>query len=131
MFVTPEEVMEVTPYTDVTVPQVRQAQFVIETFLGKTETEIDDPSDVARIRRAVIYQTVYMRDNPDITFNQIAVSSISRGDGLTVFRAGDFASPFVAPLALMSLHGLSWRRTRSIKIGRLHAEAPRIDWRRD
>lgn len=133
MFVTAEEVMEVTPYSEITNEMVRQAQFIIETYIAREEVEVTDPQDIRKVRRAVIYQTVYMKDNPDITFNQISVSSVSRGDGLTVFRAGDWAAPFIAPMALMSLTGLSWRRSRTVKIGRTGVDADdyrgRSSWR--
>lgn len=131
MFTTAEEVMEVTPYADVSEDMVRHAQFIIETFVGRSESEIEHPRDQAKMRRAVIAQTVYMKDNPDISFNQISVSSISRGDGMTVFRAGDFASPFIAPVALMALGGLSWMRSRSVPFGRIHQRPPVYEWRRD
>lgn len=131
MFVTPEEVMEVTPYVGITLENIKQAQFIIETFVGRSEAEITDPGDIRKIRRAVIYQTVYMRDNPNITFTQISVASVSRGDGLTVFRSGDFASPYIAPMALMSLGALSWRRSRTIKVGRLNYERRAPKWRED
>lgn len=131
MFTTAEEVMNAVPYEGVTEDMVRHAQFIIETFVGRSESEIDNPRDQAKMRRAVIAQTVYMKDNPDISFNQISVSSISRGDGLTVFRAGDFASPFIAPVALMALGGLSWMRSRSVPFGRIHQRAPYRTWRED
>lgn len=130
MFTTAAEVQEFTPY-EVTDEQVRHAQFIIETYVGRSESEIDHPRDQMKMRRAVIGQVVYMKDNPDISFNQISVASISRGDGMTVFRAGDFASPFIAPVALMALGGLSWMRSRSIKFGRIHQRPPALEWRRD
>ncbi len=132
MFVTAEQVNEVSPLSaTITVEDVRAAQFVIEVFVGRTENEITFPRDQIKMGRAVIAQAIYMKDKPDISFNQISVSTISRGDGLTTFRSGDFASPFIAPLALMSLGGLSWMRSRSITFGRLHQREPVYDWRKD
>jgi hypothetical protein len=129
MFVTSQEVMDVTPYSGITNEDVRQAQFVIELYIGREEADITDPRDFTKIRRAVIAQTVYMKDNKDITFNQISVSSISRGDGMTVFRSGDFTAPFIAPLALMSLAGLSWRRSRSVAVSKIQHDRQPRDWR--
>lgn len=117
MLTTADEVMAVTPYTDVTTPQVLQAQFVIEVYTGRTEGEITDTRDKEMLARAVIAQTVYMRDNPDVTFEQIAAATISRGDGMTVFTNAGI-SPFVAPLAVLACTHVSWKKSRSIKIGK-------------
>jgi hypothetical protein len=125
MFTTPDEVMAVTPYTDVTTAQVMQAQFVIEVHVGRVESEITDSRDKEMLARAVIAQCVYMRDNPDVTFEQIAAQSISRGDGQTVFKAGDDAAPFIAPLALMACKHLSWKKSRSIAVGKTIGRAER------
>lgn len=118
MFTTPQEVMTVTPYTEVTTAQVLAAQFVIEIFVGRVENEINAARDKEILARAVIAQTVYMRDNPDVTFEQIAATSISRGDGQTVFGS-DGAAPFIAPLAVLAVRNLSWKQSRSVKIGRM------------
>lgn len=117
MYTTPDEVMAVTPYTDVTMAQVLQAQFVVEVYTGRMESEIVDARDKGMLTRAVIAQTVYMRDNPDVTFEQIAATSISRGDGMTVFTDAGIA-PFVAPLAVLACKHLTWKKSRSIKIGK-------------
>lgn len=109
--------MAVTPYTDVTMTQVMQAQFVIEIYTGRIESEINDSRDKEMLARAVIAQCVYMRDNPDVTFEQIAAASITRGDGMTSFVA-DGVSPFLAPLAVMACKHLSWKKSRSYKIGK-------------
>lgn len=132
MYTTPEEVMNVTPYTDVTMAEVRQAQFIIEIFTGRVESEVDRGRDKSLLARATMAQCVYMRDNPDITFQQIKVSAISRGDGGESFR--DDYSPFVAPLAAMACAGLSWLNSRSIRVGRatqLSGMSPRERWVRD
>lgn len=117
MFTTPDEIMAVTPYTDVTVLQVAQAQFVIEIYSGRMESEVDGGRDKELLARAVAAQTIYMRDNPEVTFQQIAANTISRGDGMTVFGA-DGISPFIAPLAVMACKHLSWKKSRSFKIGK-------------
>lgn len=117
MLTTPDEVMAVTPYTDVTTTQVMQAQFVIEIHVGRIESEITDSRDKEMLARAVIAQTVYMRDNSDVTFEQIAAQTITRGDGMTVF-SGDGLSPFIAPLAIMACKHVSWKKSRSITVGK-------------
>lgn len=115
MYTTPDEVMDVTPYTDVTMTEARQAQFVIEIYSGRMESEVDGARDKGLLARAVIAQLVYMRDNPDVTFEQVAASYVSRGDGQTTFSQD---APFVAPLAIMACKHLSWKRSRSITIGK-------------
>lgn len=130
MFTTPQEVMAATPYTEVTVEQVRQAQFVIEMYVGRTETEVDSARDKSILARAVAAQTVYMRDNPDITFNQIKATTVSQGGRMTVFGNGD-DSPFIAPLAVLACKKLSWRQSRSVRTGRWRQEPARVEWVRD
>lgn len=132
MFITPEQVMEVTPYTDVTFDEVRQAQWVIETYIGRTESEIDSPRDKATLARATAAQAVYMRDNPDITFNQIKASTISQGGRMTTFVGDD--APFIAPLAVLACKNLSWKKTRSVRVGSIwqgRGLDPRELWVRD
>jgi hypothetical protein len=122
MYTTPDEVMASTPYTDVTIAQVKQAQFVVEVYTGRMESEVDGARDKGMLARATAAQVVYMRDNPDITFEQIAATSISRGDGMTVFSDAN-VSPFVAPLAVMACKHLSWKKSRSITIGKTFGPA--------
>lgn len=132
MYTTPEEVMSATPYTDVTMAEVRMAQFIIEIFTGRVESEIEIGRDKSLLARATIAQCVYMRDKPDIAFQQIKVGAVSRGDGGESFS--DDYSPFVAPLAAMACAGLSWLNSRSIKVGRTVQHgggSPRDRWVRD
>lgn len=133
MFITPTEVMAYTPYEDVTMEQVRQAQFIIELYVGRTEPEVDTPRDKALLARATAAQTVYMRDNPDIVFNQIKAQTVSQGGQMTVFDAKQDA-PFIAPLAEIACRGLSWKNSRSIKVGATWQGgglSPRERWVRD
>jgi hypothetical protein len=117
MYTTPDEVMAVTPYTDVTLAEVHQAQFVIEIYSGRMESEVDGARDKGMLARAVIAQTVYMRENPDVTFEQIAANTVSRGDGMTVFDITK-DSPFIAPLAYLACKHLSWKKSHSVTIGK-------------
>lgn len=133
MFVTPNEVMAATPYDNVTIEQVRQAQFVIELYIGKTESDITSARDKMLLSRATTAQTVYMRDNPDITFNQVKATTMSQGGNMTVF-ANDGESPFIAPLAVLACKGLSWRGSRSVRVGKMYQNSPvspREMWVRD
>lgn len=132
MFITPQEVMEVTPYEGITLEQVRQAQYVIELYVGHIEAEIDSPRDKALLARATAAQTVYMMDNPDITFNQVKASTISQGGRMTTFVGDD--APFIAPLAVLACKGLSWKKTRSVSVGSIwqhNGISPREMWVRD
>lgn len=128
MFTTPAEVMAQTPYTNVTLPQIHQAQYIIEMYVGRTESEVDSPRDKAILARATAAQTVYMRDNPDMIFNQIDAKTITQNGQMTVF--GD-ESPFIAPLAKLACKKLSWRGSRSIKTGRWQQFQSRVEWVRD
>lgn len=112
MFTTPEQVMESTPYTEVTMEQVRHAQLVVESFIGRSESDVSNPRDLGILNRATIFQTIYMRENPDITFNQIKFGA---GEGMS-FR--DDYSPFIAPMTAMVCGSLSWVNTRAVKIGK-------------
>lgn len=131
MFATNDEVMRNTPYENVTNDEVRMAQFVIEMYVGRSESEVDYARDKGLLKRATIAQCVYMRDNTDITFEQIAASNIARGDGITTFKYGDFTAPWIAPLAVMACKHLSWKGTRNIKTGRTMQRGQRVDWSRD
>lgn len=133
MFVTPDEVMAATPYTDVTIEQVRQAQFVIELYIGRTESDVTSARDKMLLSRATAAQTVYMRDNPDIIFNQVKAITVSQGGNMTVFDK-DGEAPFIAPLAILACKGLSWRGSRSVKVGSMWQHepvSPREMWVRD
>lgn len=114
MYTTPQDVMSTTPHTDVTMAEVRMAQFVIEIYTGRVESEINNARDKGLLARATVAQCVYMRDNPTVTFEQVAAASMSRGDGQTTFRDD---APFIAPLAIMACKHLSWKNSRSVKVG--------------
>jgi hypothetical protein len=114
MYVMPEDVMAATGYTDVTTQQVLQAQFIIEIYSGRPESEVDNARDKEILARATAAQCVYMRDNTTVAFEQVAAKSMSRGDGQTTFAED---APFIAPLAVMACKHLSWKNSRSIKIG--------------
>lgn len=129
MFITPQEVMANFPYTGVNMAHVKQAQFVIEMYVGRVESEIDTARDKAILARATGAQAVYMMDNPDITFNQINAAMVSSGGQMTQFR--DNVSPFIAPLAVLACKKLSWKGSRSVRTGQWHQRPNRIEWVRD
>jgi hypothetical protein len=122
MYVMPEDVMNTTGYADVTTQQVLQAQLVIEIYTGRPESEVDNARDKEILARATAAQCVYMRDNTAVTFEQVSAASMSRGDGQTTFNTD---APFIAPLAVMACKHLSWKNSRSIKVGPAEIRLPR------
>lgn len=130
MFTTPEEVVAATPYEDVTIEQIRQAQFIIELYVGRVESEVDSARDKAILARATAAQTVYMRENPDMIYNQIHATMVNQGGQMTSF-ASDGLSPFIAPLAVIACKKLSWKKSRSISMGRTFQRPTRVEWVRD
>src|SRR3954470_19503914 len=127
MFITAEEVMASTPYTDITNDQVRQANFIIEAYVGRTESEVDNARDLALLARATAFQAVYMRQNPEIVYEQAKVQMLNAGGNMTTFDTkGD--APFIAPLAEKVCKKLSWRGTRSVRTGTWHQRQTRVEW---
>lgn len=130
MFIMPQEVMDLTPYTDVTIEEVKQAQFVIEIFVGRTESEVDGARDKSILARAVAAQTVYMRENKEVVFEQAEVTMINQGGQLVMFDKNSNA-PFIAPLAIRACKKLSWFGSRSVSVSRWHQPYGRVEWVRD
>lgn len=129
MFVTPEEVMANTPYTGITAGDVKMAQLICEIYAGKTESQVSAAKDKSLMSRAVIAQTVYMKENPDVAFQQIKIGAQTNGDGGHSFR--DDYSPFVAPLAAMAINHCTWFNSRSVKIGKMFQRHTPERWDRD
>lgn len=121
--------MEVTPYDDVTNTEVNMAQFVIEIYTGRVEGEVDGARDKALLARATVAQCVYMRENPALTYEQIAAGTIQSGGEMTVFNNPD--APFIAPLAIIACRHLSWKNSRSVRVGRIWQKLTKPDWSRD
>lgn len=118
MFTTPEKVTELTGYT-VTGDQISQAQAIIESYVGRLEEDITNPSDIGLLERATSFQAAYMVNNWGRTYEQVAVSQMVQNSNMITFKANDKTAPWVAPLAVMACRNLSWTRTRSIKTGRI------------
>jgi hypothetical protein len=126
MLTTVEEVKRLTGY-EVTNDNIYSAQALIESFAGKTEDEIQSVDDRTLMSRAVVYQAAYMRDNYQRIFEQIAVIQIAQADGgLTIDR--DMFSPYIAPLAVLTLRRLSWRKSRSVQTGSIFGKTQRTSW---
>lgn len=130
MLCTEEDVKEMTDY-EVSGIEVLRAQTVIEAYMGKLEGDVSNPRDRAILAKAVAYQAAYMKDNYDTVFQQVALRQVTSNGGIMTFRAGDDTSPFIAPMAVIAMKNLSWKKSRSIRVGRMFPRRGRIDWRRD
>jgi hypothetical protein len=128
MFSTVNSVKEYTD-ADVTMPLIKRAQAVIEIFIGKDEIDVDNPSDLLVLDKMTAYQAAYMLDNEGIVYTQIAANSVGAGDSVQNFNTA-MSAPFIAPLAVMAAKGLSFKKPRSIKTGKIFQWPTYIDWRR-
>jgi hypothetical protein len=128
MFTTATEVKTITGKI-VDAALVARAQYVIEAYIGKFESDITESNDEEILKRAVAYQAAYMLNNEDIVYEQMAVSTTGQSDSYTTFKQGDNVSPFIAPLAVMICNKLSFIRSRSIYTGKFGDTSIELDWR--
>ena len=128
MFTTINNVKEYTN-ADVTLDLIKRAQAIIEVFVGKDEVDVENPSDLLILDKMTAYQAAYMLNNEDIVYTQIASTSVGSGNTTQNFDT-KMASPFVAPLAVFAAKGLSFKKPRSIRTGRIFQLPRVIDWRR-
>jgi hypothetical protein len=128
MFTTVNSVKEYTD-ADVTLALVKRAQAVIEIFVGKDEIDVDNPSDLLILDKMTAYQAAYMLENEDVVYKQIASNSVGSGDSAQNYNTA-MSAPFIAPLAVMAARGLSFKKPRSIKTGKIFQWPTYIDWRR-
>lgn len=113
---------------DVALDVIIRAQGIIEVFIGKDEIDILNPSDLLLLDKMTSYQTAYMLENEDIVYTQIASNSVGSGDSIQNFDT-KMSAPFIAPLAVMAARGLSFKRPRSIKTGKIFQFPRRTDFR--
>jgi hypothetical protein len=109
---------------------VSRAQYIIEAYVGKLESEIFNEKDIELAKRAIAYQCAYMENNEDIVYEQMAVSTTGQNDAYTTFRQNDTASPWIAPMAVMVCDKMTFLKGRSIKTGKKIIGLARYDWRR-
>jgi hypothetical protein len=128
MFTTATEVKTITGKI-VDAALVARAQYVIEAYIGKFESEIIDTNDEEILKRAVAYQSAYMLNNEDIVYEQMSVSTTGQNEAYTTFKPGDTTSPFIAPLAVIICNKLSFMKTRSIYTAPLNKTNSIINWR--
>jgi len=116
MFSTINSVMEYTG-TDVSLALIKRAQSIVEIYIGRDEIDVLDPGDLMLLDKITSYQAVYMLDNEDVVFKQIALSSQNFGNNTQNYDIA-MSSPFMAPLAVLASKGLTFKRGRSIRTGK-------------
>jgi hypothetical protein len=124
-------VNSVKEYTgqDVTLELIKRAQAIVEIFIGKDEIDVQNPSDLLLLDKMTSYQAVYMLENEDIVYKQIAATSVGSGDSIQNFN-GSMSAPWMAPLAVLAARGLSFKRSRSIRTGKIFQWPTYLDWRK-
>lgn len=127
MLSTVNSVREYTGY-EVTLDLIKRAQGVIEIYIGKDEIDIDNPADLLLLDKMVSYQTAYMLENEDLVFKQIAASSINIGGSVQNFDRSANA-PYIAPLAVLAAKGLSFKKAKSVRTGKIFQFPKITKWR--
>lgn len=130
MYCTTRDVERITGYT-VTNEQIIKAQAIVETFTGRGESDVDAVRDIGILRRATAFQAAYMKDNTDMIYEQISAAVIGQNDSITTFKSGDEVSPWLAPLAVLALKHLSWKKSRSVHTGAMGGRYALVPWERD
>lgn len=127
MFSTVNSVKEYTGY-DTTLDLIKRAQAIVEIYIGKDEIDIENVADLLLLDKITSYQTVYMLENEDIVFKQIASSSVGSGDSAQNYNTNMFA-PFMAPLAVIAAAGLSFKKSKAVRTGKIFQNYKTADWR--
>lgn len=101
-----------------TAAQVEQAQALVEVFADTTTDASDagniSPKNLRLLELAVAYQAGWIIQHPDV-FTNIDVSQVQQ-DGVVATMQHNNAL-VLAPMAKRCIDRLSWRRTRSLRIG--------------
>lgn len=127
MLSTVNSVREYTGY-EVTLDLIKRAQGVIEIYIGKDEVDIDNPADLLLLDKMVSYQTAYMLENEDLVFKQIATNSLNLSGSTQTFDRNAEA-PYIAPLAILASKGLSWKKAKSVRTGKIFQFPKITKWR--
>lgn len=128
MLSTINSVKEYTGF-DVTLDLIKRAQGVVEIFVGKDEIDVTNPNDLLILDKMTAYQSAYMLENEDIVFKQIASLSTGSGDSIQNYDPKMYA-PFMAPLAVLASTGLTFKKGRSIRTGKIFQLPAKLDWTR-
>lgn len=127
MLSTVNSVREYTGY-EVTLDLIKRAQGIIEIYIGKDEIDIENPADLLLLDKMVSYQTAYMLENEDLVYKQIASSSLNVGGSVQNFNT-NMNAPFIAPLAVLASKGLSFKKSRSFRTGKMFQFPKITKWR--
>lgn len=127
MFITPEQAKKLTN-KELPADLIYRAQNVLESYIGKTESEIKSGKDKILMARAVAYQAAYMKDNEDVVYEQIAVKTAGAGTNFQNLDT-DKDAPWIAPLAFLTIKSLSFKKSRGIRTGRIFQYPPFTTWR--
>jgi hypothetical protein len=128
MFSTVNSVKEYTNL-DVSLDLIKRAQAIVEIYIGRDEIDVLDPADLLLLDKITAYQSAYMIENEEIVFKQIALESAGNGTTLQNYDNNMF-SPFIAPLVVLASKGLTWKRSKSFRTGRIFQFPARIDWKK-
>jgi len=115
MLVTPNEIIDRVGY-EVTNDVVQAAQMMVEAYVGRVEEDVTEASDRAVMATAITFQAIYIKENKDDAFMQVALKGMTLGETRSDFVWEKF-SPFMSPWAAKSCERLSWMRSRSISTG--------------
>ena len=128
MFSTVNSVKEYTGY-DVSLDLIKRAQAIVEIYIGRDEIDISDPADLLLLDKINSYQTAYMIDNEEIVYKQIALNSAISENNSQNFDT-KMSAPFIAPLAVLASKGLTWKRSKSFRTGKIFQNYPNLGWTR-
>jgi hypothetical protein len=128
MFSTVNSVKEYTGY-DVSLDLIKRAQAIVEIYIGRDEIDVADPADLLLLDKVTSYQTAYMLENEEVVFKQIALTQTGFQDTAQNYDT-KMSAPFIAPLAVLASKGLTWKRSKSFRTGKIFQLPARIDWKR-
>jgi len=117
MFITEREVLTQTGI-EVTRTNVSLAQLMVETYVGRGESDIEENKDKELMAQAITFQAIYLDGQPDNVMTTAAATFMSQGSTSVSFNLESFA-PFMSPWALKATQRLSWMRSRSVSTGRV------------
>jgi hypothetical protein len=130
VFITKEEITQQTGY-EIDTQTLALANLMIETWVGRSESDVEDAGDQAICARATLFQAVYIKEGfPDV-LQQVAVKQTTMAES-SMHLNTDYAAPFMSFWAIKACQGLSWMGTRSVQTGPIFDNRPvGYAWERD
>ncbi len=124
-WVTPARVLQITRQT-VTQADIDSATFVISALTGR---DLEDPtvfgsSDQRNLGFAIAWQSAWMLANPTIMTDVLATSKAVGDVSISYDTASSGGTPWLAPLARISLNKMSWRGSKTVLLSRLTDRVP-------